>query len=484
MQSTQRALSSKATSAGGAAPRDVWVLSIVAHADPGALGRRLALSPGEEVVVGRGARELGRGVLEDPRISRRHARLWVDEHDVLWASDEHSRNGLRVNGLTVSRSRLSSDDVLCLGRAVSLFAHREPAFFSPRSHPTLAGVSHVHSAFVTQVTEMGEHRRPVLLEGESGSGLSSACRVVHEQGAGGGPLLEYSCGVVPEDKAYEMLHGDRQQPGLLSRAEHGTLVFSDVAAATATEQRILHRLLTDPRVRPLGNGCEEAITARLIFQRRIEAGSEPAALAWCPGSREDRLRIPALRERPVDIAVIAAHLLGPDQTLDDASTRALLSHPFPGNVVELARALEAGCAVAIDSSVQRVEVQLGQASAPAPAPATGCGPDLVLGREGQWFQWEGQSSVDLRQRVVLSRLLHALATAHERKPGQLVSVAELIQRVWPDERLLKRPAKNRLYVAVSTLRKLGLGESLERGPTGYRLNSEVRLSRSAEACGR
>ena len=51
---------------------------------------------------------------------------------------------------------------------------------------------------------------------------------------------------------------------------------------------------------------------------------------------------------------------------------------------------------------------------------------------------------------------------------------QIVASAWPNERILEQAAANRLNVALSSLRKLGL--PLETGPRGVRLNARVRLT--------
>ena len=77
----------------------------------------LALDPvridGDDVILGRGpASDI---VLEDPRVSRQHARLWIDEHRMM-VEDLGSKAGTVVNGQPVSGSvELRTGDHLRLG---------------------------------------------------------------------------------------------------------------------------------------------------------------------------------------------------------------------------------------------------------------------------------------------------------------------------------------------------------------------------------
>lgn len=55
-------------------------------------------------------------------------------------------------------------------------------------------------------------------------------------------------------------------------------------------------------------------------------------------------------------------------------------------------------------------------------------------------------------------------------PGEALPPDVLIGAGWPGERIQAEAAANRLYVALSTLRKLGLGDRVERVEGGWRLD--------------
>ena len=77
--------------------------------------RRVRLPINTPLLIGRGASN--HIVLDDPRISRQHARL-APEEDGTFLYDLNSANGTMVNGTMVTRHRLQLDDVIRFGRYV------------------------------------------------------------------------------------------------------------------------------------------------------------------------------------------------------------------------------------------------------------------------------------------------------------------------------------------------------------------------------
>lgn len=100
---------------------------------------------------------------------------------------------------------------------------------------------------------------------------------------------------------------------------------------------------------------------------------------------------------------------------------------------------------------------------------------LVIARDGAWFRLGDGEIVDLARRRVLRNVLVALAQQRQRSPGLAASSAELFASAWPDERIGRDSARNRLYVAINALRELGLRSALVRRADGYLIPTRIVL---------
>lgn len=98
---------------------------------------------------------------------------------------------------------------------------------------------------------------------------------------------------------------------------------------------------------------------------------------------------------------------------------------------------------------------------------------LVVARNGTSFRLGGGAVVPLGQRPLLARLLLALARARIDNPGVPLPGERLVEAVWPSERMLPAARKNRLHVAITTLRSLGLRPVIQSSPAGYRIDRDV-----------
>jgi hypothetical protein len=113
------------------------------------------------------------------------------------------------------------------------------------------------------------------------------------------------------------------------------------------------------------------------------------------------------------------------------------------------------------------------AGEPARVEGGGAG-GIRVGPDGEWLEAAGARHA-LAARRPLRRVLMALAQARRERTGIALTVEELLAAGWPGEEPLRDAGSNRVYVAISTLRKLGLGKALQRWDGGYRLDPTVSL---------
>jgi hypothetical protein len=111
--------------------------------------------------------------------------------------------------------------------------------------------------------------------------------------------------------------------------------------------------------------------------------------------------------------------------------------------------------------------------APTSAPARTGPARLVIRGGGEWLETPDGGQLALGRRGPLRRVLVALAEAQTTRAGAALTVDELLTAGWPGERPLPEAANNRVWVTISTLRKLGLGDVLQRWDGGYRLDPAV-----------
>ncbi len=94
---------------------------------------------------------------------------------------------------------------------------------------------------------------------------------------------------------------------------------------------------------------------------------------------------------------------------------------------------------------------------------------------GAWFRVDDGPRVHCQTRKTVSALLVKLASEAIQSAGTPVSRNEIMDAVWPGEKVLQASAKNRVAVLVTTLRGLGLRSVLLNGNAGYYLDPCVRV---------
>ena len=243
------------------------------------------------------------------------------------------------------------------------------------------------------IDKLARTQAPVFVTGESGTGKELVARLIHSQGPRAGrPFVAVNCGAIPHDLVESELFGHRKgsftgavsdKEGLFQAADGGTLFLDEVADLPLGMQVKLLRAIQEKSVRPVGARRELPVDVRLISASHRDLNAEVAKGAF----RQDlfdhinviELRIPPLRERLGDAALLADHILArlaeregaAPRALSPEALEALAGYPFPGNVRELENLLERACALCEGQRIGVDDLRLPSAagSAPGAAPA-------------------------------------------------------------------------------------------------------------------
>ena len=162
---------------------------------------------------------------------------------------------------------------------------------------------------------------PILITGEIGSGKTHLARFIHQNSPrSNGPLEIVDCGTLPELENHLVGHSlgaftgaTRPLPGRLKLADGGILVLDDFDRLSLNQQDLLHRVVIDGEVVPIGAQRNTHTNVRFIaatnkdVRKEVEAGRLRADFI----SRLDyfHLHVPPLRERLEDLPLLAQELL-------------------------------------------------------------------------------------------------------------------------------------------------------------------------------
>ena len=235
----------------------------------------------------------------------------------------------------------------------------------------LVGRSRAFNRALELVHRVAPTRTAVLLLGETGTGKELVARAVHEGSAQpAGPFVPVECSGLTETLFESELFGHERgsftgavarKPGLVESARGGTLFLDEVGDIPLSQQVKLLRLLETGTYRAVGSVEPRQADFRLV----CATNRDLRALVDAGDFREDLfyrisafpVRLPPLRERVDDLALLVEHLLGriaPGRPLrlDGAVLALLAAYPFPGNIRELRNVLEYSVLLADDDVIR------------------------------------------------------------------------------------------------------------------------------------
>ncbi|WP_129140421.1 sigma-54-dependent transcriptional regulator [Modicisalibacter coralii] len=211
-----------------------------------------------------------------------------------------------------------------------------------------------------QIANLAPTRANVLVAGETGSGKEVVARCLHEFGPGEtAPFVALNCGAIAPELVESELFGHEKgaftgaletRVGKLEHASGGTLFLDEIESMPLAAQVKLLRALQEGEVTRLGSNRVIALDLRVVAATKADL----LALAECGEFREDlyyrlaiaELRIPPLRERREDIALLFNHFCRqaaevhqrPQREADGEQLSRLGHHAWPGNLRELRNA--------------------------------------------------------------------------------------------------------------------------------------------------
>lgn len=234
----------------------------------------------------------------------------------------------------------------------------------------LVGVSPGFREAFELLSRAADNAITVLLLGETGVGKEVFARWLHENGPRAkGPFIAVNCAAIPHDLIEAELFGVEKgaytgahlaRAGRFERAHGGTLFLDEIGDLPLAAQVKLLRALQTGEVERLGAENSTPFDVRIVaatnvnLQQAMQAGRFRADLFYRLNTFP--ITIPPLRERTADIPALVDRfverygelyrkkVLG----LTDKAMRAVLGHPWPGNIRELENVMERAVLLAPD----------------------------------------------------------------------------------------------------------------------------------------
>ncbi len=240
--------------------------------------------------------------------------------------------------------------------------HLRQELRGPESDTPILGKSRAITHVIGLIRKVAPTLATVLVTGESGTGKELVARAIHNLSSRAPePFVAINCGTFSDNLISSELFGhakgaftgaDANRKGLIREAQSGTLFLDEIATVSAAFQVSLLRVLENRTARPVGGQLDYPVQCRFIAaaNRNLLELSEAGAF------REDlyyrlnifHIHLPALRERPEDIPILAQSFLTraageynrPITGFDPQALTLLERFDWPGNVRQLKSAIE------------------------------------------------------------------------------------------------------------------------------------------------
>ena len=227
----------------------------------------------------------------------------------------------------------------------------------------------------------------ILIEAESGTGKELLARFIHESSSRkNGPFVAVNCAALPDNLLESELMGhdkgaftgaDCEKPGKFELADGGAILLDEIGEMAPLLQAKILRVLQEKEVDRIGGTRPVPVNVRVIATTNRDLKSMVSEGKF----RQDLyfrlnvipLRVPPLRERKDDIALLAEHFMdkyasegleGKKPHLRPGQIDQLQAYDWPGNVRELENAVHRAVVLSVDGELDFGDIL------PAPAGET------------------------------------------------------------------------------------------------------------------
>ena len=296
-------------------------------------------------------------------------------------------------------------------------------------------------AVVALADQVARSDASILITGESGVGKEVMARHLHNGSKRADrAFISVNCAAIPDNLLESELFGHEKgaftgavarRIGKFEEADGGTLLLDEISEMDARLQAKLLRAIQERVIDRVGGSKPVPVNIRIIA-----TSNRDLAKAVAEGTfREDllyrlnvvNLRLPSLRERPGDIAVLSDHFIRkyaaangvPPRPISVDARRALVGHRWPGNVRELENAMHRAVLLATGPEIDVDAIRLpdgrplleGGSTAPSPTASTYDGG--VAGHAAQMADamtrsFVGQTVAEMEKTLILDTLNHCL----------------------------------------------------------------------------
>ncbi len=237
----------------------------------------------------------------------------------------------------------------------------------------MVGESEAMQIIRQQIARVAATPARVLITGESGTGKELVARAIHDSSTRRDkPFVKINCAAIPEELIESELFGavkgaftgaTQTRDGKFLQADGGTLFMDEIGDMSLKAQAKVLRALQEGDIQRVGDNRTWNVDVRVLAATNKDLAAEVSSGRF----REDLffrlnvvpLQVPALRQRPTDIPLLAEHFLAVYQDENGLNQRffteealtVLQQLPWPGNVRELGNAVERLAVLSIGENI-------------------------------------------------------------------------------------------------------------------------------------
>ncbi len=249
----------------------------------------------------------------------------------------------------------------------------------------MMGTSPAMQTVFAVIRKVATASAPVLILGESGTGKEMTALAIHRRSrCKDGPFVAINCNAIPESLMESELFGhekgsftgaNSQRKGLIESAAGGTLFLDEIGELPAPIQVKLLRFLQEKTFQRVGGRQEIQSDARVVAATNADLKDMVAAGTF----REDlyfrlavvSISLPSLRDRGDDVLLVAKEFLLRFAAQNDRkglsfapeTLRALLKHPWHGNIRELQNRVQRAVIMADGKRITLKDMELDEPAA-------------------------------------------------------------------------------------------------------------------------
>ncbi len=307
-------------------------------------------------------------VLDDPFISRRHARIEKKtDHYIL--KDMSSRNGTFLNGNKIFSALLKEQDRIQIGKTKFIFSSK---MFQKNWKIFNYSLNPAWNKQLNRIPSMAQTDFPVLILGPSGSGKEHLAQMIHSQSSRNtGPYVSVNCSALTESLVESEFFGhirgsytgaNQDRLGAFRSAHGGTLFLDEIGDLPLCLQPKLLRALESKEIKPVGSDQSIKVDVRIVTATHQNLQSKVLDKTF----REDlyfRLHVlelnpPALVDRIEDFDDIIKFLsIEFGVSFAPSAIETLKMHNWPGNIRELRNTVARAKALFPNMTIQDSDIK-------------------------------------------------------------------------------------------------------------------------------